>query len=244
MYNSVYANSTIGGSFFVKLAKDQVAFLISALDLSKGAKILDVPCGVGRHSKIFARNGFKVVGIDLSKDCISIAKKKFSHKNAVYKIGDMGKLGRFNGQFDAVVNLFTSFGYFHTDQENKKVLEEMVKTLKPHGKIVINLIDRDWILKIYDPARWNENKGILNFEASKYDKRSKYNESQMAMIDLRGKKPRLLHHHYHRVRLYSKNEMLSLMKSVGLKNIKVYGDFKGHKFKRGESTHPIYIGER
>lgn len=244
MYNAAFANSTIGSLKFKLLAEKQVKFLDSVLGLKKGVTVLDVPCGTGRHSKIFAQLGYQVTGLDISKACILISKKKSRHQNASYLQSDMSNLSKFKSKYDLVINLFTSFGYFHTDKENENVLKEMVRCLKPNGKLVINTISRDWILKIYQPARWVEDNGKLIIEASKYDPKTKYNESQMIMLDKKSPKPKLEHYHYHRVRLYSKDELVKLMKKAGLKDIKVYGDFDGNKYLKGKSTHPIYMGTK
>lgn len=244
MYDQAFAKASIGSKHFVDLAAKQTEFLDSVLQLPSGAKILDVPCGVGRHSLQFARRGYQVTGIDISSACLSIAKKRFAHRNIKYQIGDMSDLRAFKGKFDCVLNLFTSFGYFHTDKENENVLREMYRALKPGGKLVLNLIDRDWIMKAFEPVRWSFGNGILSMEASKYDRKTKYNESQFVMIDPRKSKPLLLHYHYHRVRLYSQPEIAALFKRVGFRKLQVIGSYMGEKFRRGRSTHPIYIGEK
>jgi ubiquinone/menaquinone biosynthesis C-methylase UbiE len=244
MYNKAFAEESIGSRQFIEMAKKQVAFLVKVTNLKQGDSVLDVPCGVGRHSLEFAKHGAKVVGIDISNDCLKIARHKFKHKNVHYLHGDMQNLRKFQGRFDLVVNLFTSFGYFSTDEENFKVLKSMVNCLTPGGKIVVNLIDRDWILSIFDPARWSEVDGRVILEASRYDKKSKYNESQVFIVNNKFSPPKLEHYHYHRVRLYSKAELVDLMKKAGLTNIKVYGDYDGGPYKKGKSTHPIYVGTK
>ena len=242
MYNAAYAQSSIGSKHFVDLAKSQVEFLASELELPKGAKILDIPCGVGRHSLQFAKRGYNVTGLDISKDCIKIANKKFSHKNAVYRTGDMSRLHAHKGKYDCVLNMFTSFGYFRTDRENEMVLRQMVSALKPGGKFVLNLVDLDWLMTVFRPSAWRVDDGILSLEARIYDKNSRYIEARFAMIDL--KRSKLLHNLYHRERLYSKPEIMKLLKNAGLKNISVFGDFDGGRFKKYRSTHPIYIGTK
>lgn len=244
MYNAPFANSTIGSLKFKLLAEKQVKFLDSILGLKKGAKVLDVPCGTGRHSRIFARLGYQVTGLDISHACVLISKMKSKHTNAKYHQCNMANLASYKSKYNLVVNLYTSFGYFHTDKENEGVLKGMVRCLKPNGKLVINTISRDWVLKIYEPARWVEVNGKLIIEASKYDPKTKYNESQMIMLDKKSSNPKLEHYHYHRVRLYSKDELVKMMKKAGLTDIKVYGDFDGNKYSKGKSTHPIYVGTR
>ncbi len=156
MYNKAFAETSIGSQQLIELAKKQVAFLVDITKIKEGTTILDVPCGTDRHSIEFAKRGAKrsakVVTIDISKDCIKIAKNKSRHKNIQYQLGDMQNLSKYKKQFDLVVNLFTSFGYFHTDEENFKVLKSMTNCLVPGGKVVINLIDRDWLLPIFRPS--------------------------------------------------------------------------------------------
>jgi SAM-dependent methyltransferase len=153
----------------------------------------------------------------------------------------MSRLTKFRGKFDVVTNLFTSFGYFSTDQENKKVLTGMVNCLKPGGKLVINTINRDFLMTVYQPARWSNDGRITFIEASRFDPKTKYNEAQMVFIDKRTGRGK---NYYHRVRLYNRSEMVNLMKECGLKRIRVFGDFNGGKFNRTKSTHPIYVGEK
>jgi hypothetical protein len=156
----------------------------------------------------------------------------------------MLKLSRFKGRFDFVVNLFSSFGYFSTNEENFDVLKSMVNCLVPKGKLVLNMIDSNWLLPIFQPVRWSENEGIFVLEASKYDKETHYNESQLMIVDKNVSPPKLKHHTYHRVRLYSKEEIVGLMKKAGLTDIQIYGNFEGDKYKKGSSSHPIYIGTK
>lgn len=130
------------------------------------------------------------------------------------------------------------------DADNFRVLRSMASCLIPGGKVIINMIDRDWVLPIYQPVQWREVDGRMLMEASQYDKKNKHNESQVVIINKRVSPPKLEHYHYHRVRLYSKPEMISLMKKAGLTDIKIYGDFDGRPYKKGKSTHPIYVGTK
>lgn len=241
MYDTNFALQTIGSNEWKKKAKLETQFLFDVLELKEKMTLLDVPCGTGRHSIEFARKGLKVTGIDISKDCIAIAKSKFSHKNTKYFVGDMANLKKYKNKFDVTINLFTSFGYFSTDSKNKNVLKELYHTLKPGGKIVLSLIDRDFLLKVYKPAMWHSKGNTTIIHASKYDPITKYNEAQMVYLNKTTGEGK---NHYHRIRLYSKPEFLSLMKSVGFKKIRVYGNYQGDKFKKFESSHPIYIGEK
>ena len=241
MYDHLFASKTIGSKAWAIKAEKEADFLVEALNLSPGAKILDLPCGTGRHSLQFARYAFSVTGVDISQSCIDIAKKQSRHKNVKYQIGDMSALQRFKSKFDAVTNLFTSFGYFSTDQENKAVLRGMVQCLKPGGKIVINTINRNFLLGVYKPALWTIDRDTITVQASIFDVKTKYNESYVCIVN---EKTGVGTARYHRVRLYSPDEMLRLMKQCGCTKVKVWGDFDGRPLNKKSSTHPIYIGQK
>lgn len=236
MYDSYFANSTLNSSALRDKAKSEVDLIISLLQPAKSSTILDAPCGTGRHAYLFAKKGFNVTGLDISKDCLKIANNECCHKNIQYAHGDMKNLKAWKGQFDITLNLFTSFGYFQTDRENASVLKQLYSTLRPGGWFVLNLINRDWLLEVY---QGNDCKYILNKRA--YNSKTKYNEAWMTVIDKQTKKEKT---YYHRCRLYDKSEVLGLLKSVGFKNIKVVGDSKGNRFKKRESTHPFFFAQK
>lgn len=241
MYDDHFAATTIDSPRFHDLADAEVRFLSKTLKLRNGAALLDVPCGTGRHSVLFARNGFKVTGVDINSDCLKRAKENRGKAKVDFRQGDMANLRSFKGKFDAVVNLFTSFGYFSTDQKNKAVLRELISTLKPGGKIALQLVNRDWLMKAYRPVDWRSSDGTFTLEARRYDPKTKYNEAQRIVMDeSTGRAKR----YFHQTRLYSKPEMVALMRECGLRKVRVYGDHTGAEFSKYKSSHPIYLGEK
>lgn len=240
MYDEFFARKTLDSDTLKKKAREEVSFLINKLGLDPHAKILDIPCGTGRHSSLLAEAGYKVLGIDISPKCIEIAQKN-SLANLSYQVGNMQDLSKHKNQFDCTLNLFSSFGYFSTDKENEQVLEEMISTLKPGGKIVLNLINRNWLLSIYRPAFWFKDGSLLTVNAGHYDPQTHYNESYMTLKDEVSGETTLS---YHRIRLYSPEEITNLMKKYGLKNIQVYGSYQGEALDDQKSSHPFYFGEK
>lgn len=241
MYDNFFAKATLDSEGLKEKAKQEVSFLVDTLGLSKKAKILDVPCGTGRHTRIFAEKGHEVIGLDISQSCIDIAKSSAPVVGLNYKLGNMNDLSEYKGQFDCVLNLFSSFGYFSTDEENEHVLGEMIRALKPGGKLVINVINREWLLSIYKPALWFKSGSVITVSAGNYDPKSHYNESYMTLKDEGTGETTLS---YHRIRLYSSQEMIELMKKHGLKDVKAYGSFNGEGLDNLKSTHPFYIGTK
>jgi ubiquinone/menaquinone biosynthesis C-methylase UbiE len=118
--------------------KRQAAFVLKTLNLPSRAKILDLCCGYGRVTSVLAKgNDYRITGVDLSEDFLQIARSEFSSPNIKYVQSDMRNLP-FKNKFDAVVNLFTSFGYFETDEENEKVLSQINKALKTNGLFLLD----------------------------------------------------------------------------------------------------------
>jgi len=112
--------------------------LIGFLNLSKGNKILDLPCGKGRHSILLHGLGYNVTGADLSANSISHA-KQFEQEDLSFLIHDMRD--PVNGSYDAIFNLFTSFGYFNQETTNIQVLKNFKEALRPGGHIVVDFLN-------------------------------------------------------------------------------------------------------
>ncbi|HEY7160228.1 MAG TPA: methyltransferase domain-containing protein [Acidobacteriota bacterium] len=118
--------------------EQQVRFVLDKLMLPHQAKILDLCCGYGRVTHLLSRDKkYQITGFDLSEDFLEIARSEFSSPNIKYVQGDIRKLP-FKNEFDAVVNLFTSFGYFDSDEENEKILTQINKALKKGGLFLLD----------------------------------------------------------------------------------------------------------
>lgn len=123
--------------------------LTTFLKLAPNSTILDLACGKGRHSKYLNKLGFHVTGVDLSPKSIAYA-KKFENKSLNFKEHDMSV--PFPKQFDAVFNLFTSFGYFENEEHNLNTIKSIKKELKPNGFGVIDFLNSDYVEKHLVPS--------------------------------------------------------------------------------------------
>ncbi len=112
--------------------------LVSFLKLNKNSKILDLPCGRGRHSVFLNQLGYKVIGADLSENSITFA-KEFENDTLHFEVHDMRD--PFQTKFDAIFNLFTSFGYFDDEHMNIQVLQNLKNGLKENGVLVIDFMN-------------------------------------------------------------------------------------------------------
>ena len=138
--------------------------LTGYLKLEKNDTILDLACGKGRHSKYLSRKGFDVTGIDLSEESISYA-KQFENPHLHFDVHDMCE--PYPQQFDAVFNLFTSFGYFEKDIDNLRTIKAIKEELKPGGSGVIDFLNVDLAIKNLVPEETKKVGGVL-FHIEKY----------------------------------------------------------------------------
>ncbi|MCA6363767.1 MAG: class I SAM-dependent methyltransferase [Bacteroidetes bacterium] len=113
------------------------------LNPAAGSKVLDLACGRGRHSLVLHSLGLDVTGIDLSPSSIATASESETDKLAFY-VHDMRRPFRIR-YYDIVFNLFTSFGYFDSERDNRQVLESVYKGLKPDGMLVIDFLNAEWV---------------------------------------------------------------------------------------------------
>lgn len=135
-------------------AAAEAAFVFRALGVKKGARVLDLCCGVGRHSFELARRGAVVTGLDATSAYLAEARARLRGRvNPVFVRGDMRRLS-FREEFDAAVCLWTSFGYFDDPREDLRVLEGVRRALKPGGYFLLDMIDGAWVAAHAPPKNW------------------------------------------------------------------------------------------
>ncbi|MBC7472846.1 MAG: class I SAM-dependent methyltransferase [Candidatus Sericytochromatia bacterium] len=202
----------------------EVNFIENILNLPINSTILDLPCGYGRHSNLLAKRGYKVTGIDYKDAFIQLAKKSSVEldvsKNVNYILEDM-RVINFEQEFDAVINLFTSFGYFD-EADNFKSLQNMSKALKKGGKLVIDCLNREWAIKetLRNKQVWLLYPNNQVFMAmNNFDIMTSRWISDQIIVN-KGKANKVMQS----VRLYSYTEFKFLFNQVGLKIVEVYGD--------------------
>jgi len=197
------------------------AFIRRVLDLPKGSKILDLCSGYGRHSVLLAKHGYKVTAFDLNKKALNLLKCKAKENNLDIEIieGDMRKIP-FNNRFDGVINIFTSFGYFENDRENLKVLEEIRKSLKDNGKFLLDIRNKNWVLKNSFSQNHYQTKSFSISENRIFDKK---NNQEIVNLIIKDKNKKAYSSKYI-TKLYSLNEIEKMLKLANLRITKIYGD--------------------
>lgn len=203
-------------------AASQVDFIANTLPLNGRERILDLGCGTGRHSLFFALKGMDVIGIDASEIMIDYAKKYLNehpHLLLHFYLEDMRNIKQF-GIFDLIVSMFTSFGYFETDVENEKVIQNVSACLKEGGHFFLDYLHPDKVRRTHIPF---EEKQIEHQRVKIY----KTIEGNVAI-----KKICFPNNTYtEKVCLYSRLELEDILVRNNLEPIHVYNDYHGSPWK-------------
>lgn len=213
-------------------ARQEIDNLLSRLPLPKSGRVLDFCCGDGRHSRALAEHGYEVVGFDLSEYLLAEAKKKTHHENITYYRYDMREIP-FEDEFDVLFNLFTSFGYFEQDAENRKVLQRMSQALKPSGHLVIDYLNPLYIEENLVPESTREAEGKQIVERRRI-------ENGFVIKEISITEDGTTRQFFERVRLYHRKEMESMLESVGIDVTEIYGDYDFRPYSKDGKRMIIY----
>ncbi len=216
----------------------EVEFLIKELKLDKTMKILDLACGYGRHTNRLAEKGFNVIGVDINPGFLEIAKRDAKEKGikVEYIQEDMRKIS-YKEEFDRILLLFTSFGYFE-DEENFKVLENIARALKPGGLFCFDTLNRDIFLKNFLPYIVVEKGNDLMIDRNTFDSITGRLYTQRIVIRNGKRKDKPFF-----VRLYNPTEIRDLLKRAGLSICNMYSDFDSKSFTN-DSRRMVIIAKK
>ncbi|MBU2544999.1 class I SAM-dependent methyltransferase [Patescibacteria group bacterium] len=208
----------------------EVGFIEKSLKLSQKSRILDLCCGHGRHLIELAKRGYIMTGQDLARNFLKIATETAKKNDVKVKFicGDMRHIP-FHGEFDAIFNIFTSFGYLENDEEDFKVIKQVANSLKIGGKFLLDIRNRDWILANFQYKDWRIIDDLVILEERHLDSSFKKVITKVTYIE-KGKIGKITEHS---ARLYALSNIQSMFKKAGLSIQKVYGglDFKRHTIK-------------
>lgn len=207
----------------IESAGREVEQVISLLGLKSGARVLDLCCGVGRHSLELARRGFKVTGVDRNAEYMKEAKQRAREAGLTVELvrRDMRDFCR-PETFDAAINMFTSFGYFKDHRDDQRVARAMVRSLKPGGRLLIETMGKEVMARIFRPRDWYEQSGYLVLEERRVTPDWSRIESQWVLI-----KGTMRREFAISLRLYSACELWDLLRRVGFKKGEFFGSLAG-----------------
>ena len=231
LYEKLYANRD------EQEAARLVQLLEDTLQLEECSTILDLGCGRGRHAINLNKKGYDVTGIDLSEQAIATAREKAREmglEHIRFEVRDMRN--PLPEKFDAVVNLFTTFGYFKTDEENAVVFDSVKQMLEPGGIFVLDYLNAQHVKDNYRPSDKGEFHGI-QYEIQRYLS----NNSIIKEIEFSGEKIEGKKQYAERVKLYGLDWFQAHMTKRGFEIEHVYGDYEGSDFDPDSSSRLLII---
>jgi SAM-dependent methyltransferase len=183
-------------------------------------RVLDVACGRGRHAVALARRGFDVVGVDTSPAFLAAARGTAPERAIEFIEGDMRDLA-FDREFDAAVSMFTAWGYFD-DVTNEDVLRRIAQSLRPDGTFVMQIVQRDWLVRNYRPQGWAQlDDGSFVVQDRTFDQVSGTNRVISRWRTLSGE----ARERWHQIRVYTPTEVDGMLRRVGLLPTGWFGGF-------------------
>jgi len=207
----------------------EAAFIERVLDLRHGDQVLDLCCGHGRHSIVLAKKGYLITGQDLNLALLEQARRKVYEEDLDVQLvqSDMRRIP-FANHFDAVINVFSSFGYLESQEEDSGVLREVANALKNGGRFLADMINREWVVSNYvqDELREIPN-GFSYREHREIDLVTSRNHITFKITDPEGNLYRSVGHH---IRLYTLTEIIQMLEQSGLELADVYGGFDGEPY--------------
>jgi len=201
------------------------------LNLPEDAKILDLACGKGRHSIYLNQLGYDVTGADLSENSIAEA-SKFSNNKLHFTVHDMRI--PFDEKFDAIFNLFTSFGYFENDEDNRTTLQAIKESLSEYGFAVIDFMNVHHVINNLVPEETKTVEGI-EFKIKRYVK----DNHIFKEIDFEDKGEKF--HFVEKVQALTLQDFEEMMEEAGIFLLDTFGDYKLKKFYKNDSERLIMV---
>ena len=213
-------------------APAQVDQLVALLDLAPGSRVLDCPCGPGRHTLELSRRGYQVTGVDRTVAYLDLARQRAQAEGLTAEIvlEDMRRFSR-PDTFDAALSMFTSFGYFDDPAENRQVLRNYHRSLKAGGVLLMEMAGKEVIARIYQHHNWREHDGVFLLEERNVTADwTRMSGRWIIVKDGVTREQRFSHW------LYSAGELGAMLSDSGFQQIEFYGGLEGaaydHEAKR------------
>jgi SAM-dependent methyltransferase len=208
----------------LEAAPQEVDALLPMLGLEPGAAVLDLCCGVGRHSLELARRGYRVTGVDRTAAYLHTARARAAAEALAVEWvqADMREFARPEA-FDAAINLFTSFGYFEDPDKDRRVADNLFYSLKPGGTLVIEMMGKEVLARIFLPRDWQElADGTLFLQERQVKRDWTWIENRWILVKDGWQVEYTLGH-----RLYDGAGLRTLLLDAGFESVALHGDLDG-----------------
>ena len=218
--------------FTAERAAQEVSFAERLLELAPGACVLDLCSGQGRHSVPLAQHGYRVTALDLNPAYLQLARRAAkAHEITLETVAaDMRRIP-FAGRFDAILNMYSSFGYLESESDDAQVLESVATAIKPGGRFFLDMLNREWAVANYIQNDWHAGPdGTLYVERRDLDLATSRMHVRFTIVDPNGGRRESIGHD---IRLYSLTEISHMLSHVGFHEIASYGGFNGEPYAIG-----------
>lgn len=209
--------------------------LIQLLQPEKNARFLDLACGKGRHAIYLNKKGYPTIGIDLSPQSIAYA-SEYENETLQFYVQDMRKPFRIN-YFNYVLNLFTSFGYFDMERDDRAVMNTIYKTLKPQGMVVIDFMNTQ---KVMIQLKQQEEKTIAGVTF----KISKRVENNFIIKHIQFTDKGKTYNYEERVKMLMLNDFEKYIRDANLKIVHLFGNYQLQPFDVNTAERLIIIAKK
>lgn len=232
-FNTPYYHILYKDRDFVE-AENFITNLTQELQLPENSKIIDLACGKGRHSVFLNQLGYDVLGVDLSEESIN-HNKKFENEKLNFKVHDMRNelFPEISGKVDAVFNLFTSFGYFDDDNDDRKVFESVKNVLNEDGIFILDFLNETFLKNTLVEKYALHREGIDFFITKKIENQ---NVIKDIFFEDKGKK----FHYFEKVKLHTLEGIKKLAEENGFIVEKTWGNYQLEKFEKEASPRCIF----
>jgi SAM-dependent methyltransferase len=204
----------------------EIEEVVALLRVKPPATILDLCCGPGRHSLELARRGFHVTGVDRTLSYLEKARQQAAAEKLEIEFvqEDMRRFSRPDA-FDGVINLFTSFGYFENPAEDRQVLVNLHRSLKPGGALVMDTVGKEVLARIFRERDWREEDGVILLEERRISHDWSWIDNRWILLKDQSRREFRVSH-----RIYSAAELSGLLKDCGFASVETYGDLAGSPY--------------
>lgn len=237
------------GAFYEKVLESyeeqtpaEVEFLLSRLEADEvgpGSRILDLCCGIGRHSLALAEEGYDIVGFDLAPRFVERAENDAAERGLQDRTrfvrGDMRKVADVleDESFDAVINLFSSFG-FYDEKANQSVLEQCLDLTRPDGIFIIDTLNRDWLMRNFQRQGIMGYEDVMVVEQRSFDHEQGRSKSRWRLMEKTDEATWRVEGEVDvAIRVYTLNELIREFGDAGWLHVETFGSLTGDRFELG-----------
>ena len=215
--------------FTAERSAQEVTFAEQVLELAPGASVLDLCCGQGRHSVPLAQHGYRVTALDLSSAYLELAQQAAQNHNVKLETvsADMRQIP-FQNRFDAIINMYSSFGYLESEADDAEVLKSVAKAIKPGGRLFLDMLNREWAVANYIQNDWHTGPNdTLYVERRELNLETSRMRVRFTIIGPDGGRRNSIGHD---IRLYTLTELIRMLSHVGLSVTGTFGGFNGEEY--------------